>query len=320
MSSIIETNIYSIKITPFDEEVVSMTIAQQWQKLKDNWLLILIPIVLLMVLLVVVGFTGRLGSFESSYSSYEPSASAPSYREQLSEAVPMRGDLAGGVAPDVKDRLIAKTASISTEVERGQFDEAESQLKAITKSSDAYVLNENVQIRGAERAQYKTGDFTIKVESRKYDAFVQQLKGIGEVQRFEEQAEDITDIHADVNITLDGERERLKRYKAMYAEATDVSDKIELSDRIFNQENTIKYLEDILENLDQRVVYSSVDMRLVEKQSKYADIKFIGFAELAATFIGSLSGLFAFLVAVLPWVVALGVIVWAWRKLRSKKR
>ena len=51
----------------------------------------------------------------------------------------------------------------------------------------------------------------------------------------------------------------------MLTEATAVSDKIELSDRIFNQERTIKYFEDQLKNAGTRVEYSTLYVTLTEK-------------------------------------------------------
>ena len=66
------------------------------------------------------------------------------------------------------------------------------------------------------------------------------MKEIGEVTSFSENADDITEQFVDLETELVAEKERLARYKQMLSEATLVEDKIQLSDRIFNQERTIK--------------------------------------------------------------------------------
>ncbi len=293
-----------------------MTMNEQVRKIKENWLLVLIPFVLLFLVF------GGLSSVEDKMSSFGESFDDGVASSRFAPAFASRemSFADGGFAPGVTDRLIAKTARLSTETERGKFDEAIAQLKAIVKTSDAFVVNENVAKSDQDEYAYRTGSFDVKVESGKYDAFIAQLRLIGEVQSFTESADDVTGTHEDVSIQLDAERERLKRYDAMFAEATDVEDKIQLSDRIFNQQSLIKLLENNLRDLDQRVSYSSVSVYVQEKQSSYAGIEFIGLGELVASFVSSLSTLLSFIVAVLPWTVVIWVGMLIRRKLRSRKK
>jgi len=297
-----------------------MSLGEQWRKIKDNWLLIVVPFVLLFLVFGGLGSVGSLmsESFADSsvssdvkYSGGAPSAMSRSFAE------PMIG---GGFAPSIVDRLIARSASLSSEVDRGGFDDAVSQLRSIVETSDAYVLNEEINRHDDDFSEYQTGSFGLKIASDKYDALTAQLKRIGEVQSFTEDAEDVTGFHEDLSIRLAGERERLARYEAMYAEAKDVDDKIQLSDRIFNQESLIKNLESGLQELDQRVSYSTISVYLREEQSDFAGISFVGFGELVAGFVSSLSGLLSFVVVVLPWAVAAWLVRLVWRRLRGKKR
>ncbi|MBI4451413.1 DUF4349 domain-containing protein [Candidatus Woesearchaeota archaeon] len=294
-----------------------MTVGDQWRKIKDNWLLIVIPFVLLFLL--AGGLSSLTSQFRSVSSDFSAKSYAPSYAAERAEGrmpVPM----VGGFAPEAVQRLIEKTARMAAEIERGQFDGAVDQLKALVKSSDAYALNENIARQGDGMDEYRTGSFDLKIESKKYDAFVAQLKKIGELKSFTENAEDVTGFHKDLNIQLEGERERLKRYEALYDDAKEVKDKIELSDRIFNQQNLIKQLEASLKNIDEQVSYSSVGVYLEEERSSFAGIGFVGFGELITAFVGSLSGLLYFLMSILPWAVALWLVVMLWRKVKGKKR
>lgn len=225
-----------------------------------------------------------------------------------------------GFAPEVSDRKITKTATLFTEVERGSFQDAEEQLKTIAKTAEAFILNENVQKYGTERRAYYAGWYTLKVEESKYAAVVEQLKQIGEVQTFNENAEDITEQFTDAQIELDAEKERLRRYQQLFAEAATTTEKLEISDRIFNQERTIKYLEDQLKNVGTRVQYATVYVTLTEKQSAYVDAVFVQFSELITGFVNSLNSLLKLLFAIVPYAVVV-VLVWVGvRKLKKRKK
>ena len=72
-----------------------------------------------------VSFPGVGLSKGISYDSYGTVAESARY-------YPTPGDF----APDVEERQIIKTAHLSSEVERGSFHSAETQLKSIVTSSD----------------------------------------------------------------------------------------------------------------------------------------------------------------------------------------
>ncbi len=286
-----------------------MTIKEQFQKVKENWLLVLA------LLAAVFLFTGlptilQQDIFRTSFGGYEGAES----KIAIGMLSPIYDS---GFAPKVSDRKITKTASLTTEVERGMFKEAESKLKGIVKTADAFLLNENAQKYGKGRRAYFSGSYTIKVEEGKYDTVVMQLKEIDEVTWFSENKEDITEQFVSLEAELETEKERLKRYQQMFAEATIVSDKIELNDRIFNQERTIKFLENQLKNVDTRVEYSTLYVTLTEKQSEYVDAMLVKFSELVTGFVVSLNSLLKLLVGAVPYAVA-GLLIWlGWKKYKK---
>jgi len=203
--------------------------------------------------------------------------------------------------------LITKTAYISNEVERGQFKTAEAQIKSIITAADGYLLNENVYSNGeAWKATY-SGSYQLKVESKKYDALVSQLKAIGKVTSFSENAQDITGQVTDLRKELQLEQEKLARYKEMYAQATLIADKITLNDQILQQERTIAYYQEALKNQEQRVSYSTISLQLNEKASGYANVALVKLSELVQKLVNSFNGLLALLFWALPWAVAIFV-------------
>lgn len=298
-----------------------MTIKEQFQKMKENWLIVLLLLVVFLLFTSLPAietlqqdvFGGGFAGFNQR--GYEMAAAES--KMGLGMPSPIYSD---SFAPEAVDRKITKTASLSTEVERGTFKDAESKLKSIITASDAFLLNENAQKYDQGRRSYYSGSYSIKVEKGKYEAVLMQLKQIGEVTWFSENTDDITEQFVSLEAELQAEKERLTRYQQMLAEATAVSDKIELSDRIFNQERIIKYFEDQLKNAGTRVEYSTLYVTLTEKQSEYVSTVFVKFSELVAGFVDSLNSLLKLLVGILPYAAATLLAWLGWKKLKKRKK
>ena len=292
-----------------------MPIKDQFKKIKENWLLL--AIVLVAIIFLNLGGTANLVSMSSLGRSagFEKIGAQETYYSGSGIISPQYGDF----APDITQRKITKSASLAAEVETGAFKDAESRLKSIVASTNSYLLNENVNKYDSGSKSYYSGSYQIKVDSRKYNDIITQLKNIGEVKSFNENSEDITASYKNLNIELAAEKERLQRFNKMYDEATLVADKIQLSDKIFDQERTIKYLEDSLKNVNQQVDYSTIYFALSEKQPKYANIKFITFSELVQKLVDSINGLFSLVFVIAPYAVA-AIILWIAVRLFRKKR
>jgi hypothetical protein len=303
-----------------------MGIKEQFAKIKENWLIIVLVFVLLVFmsggsnLLYNISNTVGSGSYYAAKGMGVMSESlaydSASYDEGRSYyPTPASSDF----APEVEERKITKTTSLSTEVERGTFKQEESRLRDIIKSSDSFLLNENANKYGTDKKSYYYGNYQIKVDTEKYDAVISQLKEIGEVQSFNENSRDITGSYTNTEIELQTEKDRLARYNSMYAEAKEIKDKIDLNDRIFTQERTIKYLEDSLERMDQKVEYSTIYFTMTEKQSDYVNVVFVKFSELIQSLVNSCNSLLKFIFVIAPWAAALLIIRIVWKLFKKKK-
>lgn len=290
-----------------------MAFKKQLDTLKSNWLFL----VILVVIIVAVSAIGNVFTDGGYYGGFE-SLSAPEAVSYDMERGAYYGN--SDFAPEVEERVIVKTASLSTKVERGTFSANEATLKSIITASDSFLLNEDVSKVGVGRKQYYRGYYQIKVETSKYGSVIEQLKAIGEVQSFNEDSRDVTGSYIDLQDRLELEKKRLGRYKQMYDEAKDISDRIELNDRIFNQERTIKYLEDSIANIDKRVDYSQVSFTVTEKRSEYSNIVFLKLSDLAKGIVNSVKALIILIVYVLPWIVAIWIIALIVKLFKKKRR
>jgi len=295
-----------------------MTIKEQFQKLKENWLIVLLLAVVLVLFMGLPAVeTLQQGVFQTGGVYGRDYAESAVGKMGIGMPSPIYYD--NGFAPEESDRKITKTASLSTEVERGTFKDAENKLKSIVKVTDSFLLNENAQKYeyGDGRRSYYSGTYTIKVEEGKYAAVLSQLKEIGEVTSFSESADDITEQFVDLESELISEKERLARYKQMLSEATTVEDKIQLSDRIFNQERTIKYLEEQLKSTGERVTYSTLYVTITEEQSEYVDAVLVTLSELITRFVQSLNNLLKLVVGLIPYAIV-AVLAWlGWKRFRK---
>jgi hypothetical protein len=293
-----------------------MTFNEQVEKIKENWLLVFIALVLFMLpsMLSGVSSVSRYG-ISSAESYYSGSA----YKMGNSLAPSPYYDNRD-FAPNQENRKVVKTTTLATEIERGRFIEEAAKLKSIITSSGSFLLSENVNKIGSEMSYYNVGEYSIKVEVTKYDAVVDQIKSIGKIKSFVQNKEDITGQYQKAEIELATEKSRLERYNSMYKEATLVADKIVLNDRIFEQERTIKYMEDNIKNMDKTVDYSTVYFTITEKQSEYANIVFVKLSELISSFVESLNSMARLLFIVMPWVVLFCGILLVFRLRNFRKK
>jgi hypothetical protein len=115
-----------------------MTIKNQLLKLKENWLLLSLVII---VLVVFSGITSNFSPITSDYG-YEKNAmpSSRSFGEAIVDGI-MPPVYQEDFAPEVQKRAITKTASLSTEIKRNTFKEVDSKVKDLVKGFNFIPIN-----------------------------------------------------------------------------------------------------------------------------------------------------------------------------------
>jgi hypothetical protein len=293
-------------------------LGQQWKKIKDNWLIILLVVVVIGALNLDFLGTTSISSNKIAYDGGYGMESVMMDSYMAPSGVRVTSSYYGGddFAVDTDERKITKNANMNLEVERGSFDESASKIMNIITTSDSILINQNERQVGKGFDAYMTGSYNLKVDTEKYDSVIAQLKAIGEVTSFNENAADITEQFLDAESQLEVEKARLERYQDMLEEAEKIEDKINLNDRIFDQERTIKYLEERLENLDKRVDYSTVYISLREEESSLSDLSSTSFGDLLTKLWNSFVALLNFIAYILPWAIVIGLISWIYKLIK----
>lgn len=292
-----------------------MSFKDQLEKIKDNWLLIALFVLGVLMMFFLISGTGFRGaatqSMGASKSLSYDGVSNGGYGGVYSEGY--YPEQSTSLAPNILERIIIKTASMNVQVK--DFPKAETDLKSYIKSNDAIVTSENVN---TDYGKYKTGYYTINVPTGKYDALTGQLKGIGEVQSFNENANDITGSYVNLQDIISAEKSRLGSYEELYNSTSNIDEKIKLLDSIYSQKNNIKSLEYRLANEGEQVDYSQIHFTLQQKRPAQADVIFATFADLWSSFKASLNVMLYLIAYVLPFAL-LWLLIWGITRLFRKK-
>ena len=279
-----------------------MSLKEQLEKLKNNWLIFILAIVVIGAMMLLPNIS-RGSIYSSNYAMDVAQGYGGSY-ESYSKALYNNST---NFAPDVLNRKIVKTSNLGIETKIGNFKNVDSKVRDVVKGTESIIINENIFSNKVDSREIFTGNYTIKVKNSELDTLTNQLKTLGKVTGFNQGADDVTGEYTNVNIELQVEKERLERFQEMYVDAEDITDKIELNDRIFNQERTIKYLEDAVKDVDQRIDYSTIYLTINER-SDYLGIAFVKLSDLLRAFMGSLNSLINLVVVILPWAIIAGFI------------
>jgi len=283
-----------------------MAISNQIKILKENWLII----IGLVVIILIVNSGSEILSLSKTYGSLPSMAvdSGMSYAEGVSSQRYMGEDF----APESDERKITRTVSSSIEVKRGKFETASISLKNYISKSEGILINENINSVGEGISKRKTGSYSIKIPVEQYEDFIFKVKNLGEVQNFNDNLLDITSDYLNTEESIELEKARLKRYEELFQSSKSIEEKLSLTDRIFQQERTIKYLEDSLERKEQKIEYVTVYLNINEKQSSFIGISIVNIGKIAKSFMNSLNNIIILIAWLIPWIIVvfLGKIIW----------
>lgn len=274
-----------------------MSFKKQIEKIKENWLFIFIFLIILGVFFFLPNVRGVSKSYDQMSGAYE--------NYSLNSTMGNMYYSTDDFYPEITERKITMSANLDLEVKIGELLETHEAIKKITNNLNLIVLNENINSYKIQSKEIYRANYILKVEQNKLEFALTSLKNLGKVTNITKESNDITEKYLNTTIELEVEQKRMERYQQMYSDALEMKDKIELNDRIFNQERTIKYLEDSLKNVDNKIDYSTIYLSVNEK-SDYLGIAFIKLSELSRAFIDSLNSLITLLVTIFPWALVVG--------------
>ena len=240
--------------------------------------------ILLAALLALTIFTGCAASTKSaamdSSAPQAPTMEAP--MEESVEAEEFAYDTvatseAGGAAaetPEPDDSVADYTAKIiytaSVSIETTEFDKAVAALENQVQKIGGFVESSNVtgdtqyNSDGTTTVVNRWAYYTIRVPAARFEEFLHQTEGIGNVTSISRYAENVTSQYTDYEARLSSLRTQEERLLSMLEKSEDVESLIALEQRLADVRYELESIERNLKNLDLQISYSTITLNLQE--------------------------------------------------------
>lgn len=275
----------------------------------------------------VLGLAGCSAGSDSGASSAGDRAVAPSAADgagggQAEDAKRESGDEAAERrAPELKGIHLIRTAELHLRVK--EVPSALASARSVVEGAGGYVGNESTRrdSQGHERSTV-----VVRVPQEKYDAVLDSLGEGGEVVSRRTSAEDVTEEVVDVESRLKSQRASVARVRELMDRAEKLSDIVSLEGELSSRQMELEALLAQQSSLKDRTSMATVTLQLTERTAKTESKEDDGptFTDALSggwsAFVATLRWLTVVVGAALPFVLALGLALLAWRFTRSLRR
>jgi hypothetical protein len=224
----------------------------------------------------------------------------------------------------VDQRAIVYTGSITVRVEK--VDEAAASVAGFATAAEGFVGGDKrTTSNGHSRATV-----TLRVPADRFGAVVDQIAGLGESEQRDIDTEDVTEAIIDVDARIATQQASVNRTRALLARARTIGEIVSLESELTRRESELAALQAKKRRLADLTTLSTITAVLLGPDAEVSgeDEPDTGFvAGLKAgwkAFLASMEVLLTVLGALLPWVIALGVplyaLIWLLRRLGRRSR
>jgi len=212
----------------------------------------------------------RRASMDDSFASSVPmSAGSPRavYGMLPEKAKPVNGRDFQQLVSLAPGPMIARTVSLAILVK--DFDSSRASLDAIVARHNGYSANLAVNTpQGAAR----TIQASLRMPAPQLSAALAELKSLGRVEEETQNGEEVTQQHADLVARLKNSRETEQRLQAILTQRTGkISDVLEVEQEIARVRGEIEQMEAEQKNLEHRVDFATIDLKLSEEYKAKLD-------------------------------------------------
>ena len=248
-------------------------------------LVLLLAIALLALSLIACSASAKFSNqaADSASSSYayapeapmeEPSATETTAEEEKSDsaALSMTTEVTQDEAPEASTADVASKIIYSADLsaQTTDFDAAVATLDQQIAAFGGFI--ERSDINGDTRYNNdgttsiinRWAYYTIRVPASRFEAFLHQTEGLGNVTSVSRYAENVTSQYTDYEARLDSLHTQEERLLAMLEKSEDVESLIALEQRLADVRYETESIERNLRNLDLQISYSTVNLNLEE--------------------------------------------------------
>lgn len=218
-------------------------------------------------------------------------------------------DPSGGVSAN---RKLIRTMSLSLETE--EYDVLLAGISERIAACGGYVESMSADTRYSSDSRYAT--MTVRVPADRLEEFVTSVSGISNVVQRSENTEDVTLSYVDLESHANALRTEQERLIALLEQAENLSEILEIEDRLTYVRYELESMESQLRTYDNLVDYATVTLSVneVRKLTPTVEKGFWekigdGFTDSVNNVWEGLKGLFSFLIVALPYLAVIAVFV-----------
>jgi len=217
---------------------------------------------------------------------------------------------------DTFKRKIVYTARVELSVEK--FDKAEQELKTLIKELGAHI--ETSDDGGAPGAP-RFGTYTIRVPADKFEEFMDEVVGLGELRKRTRDARDISNQYYDLETRNKNDKAReqsmMELLKVLTAEKAKAEERAQVNRELWDIRERIEQNQTRLRRFDNDAAFSTVTVVLTQRKDYEVGSATFG-TTIARTWEGSVGALLSFgkglvllVVALTPWIPVVGGLILA---------
>lgn len=172
-------------------------------------------------------------------------------------------DGAGSESGASVQREPAMVVTTTTEIEAESVAEATSELEGLAHKYQGRIEHRHEQLD----RKYPSADFTVRIPADQHDAFIGELKALGDTKYLNTEASDVSLQKVDLDARIDSLKSSIESLRKMLAAASNVADMLEIERELDSRQSELQSLEAQRTELGDRISMSTVELRITQTQA-----------------------------------------------------
>ncbi len=288
---------------------------------------------LLTAAVAVSGCAAATPSESSAAGGTADRAVAPDGRQAAGKSAEGAGGSKDGAdagparVPDVTVRSIIRTADLVVRAKSAQA--AADRATVLARSTDGYVASQqSVTDPEVEGPGPSSVNLVLRVPTDDFDRVVRGLRALGTVRSDKRDATDVTEEVVDVESRVKSQKRSIERLRTLLSKATTVGEVVQVESELASRETELESLQTRFAALSSQAALSTIRVTFETPSTAAATEEGGGFvAGLRAgwnAFVAVVQGLLTAVGALVPFLVALGLLVglpgWLFLRARARRR
>lgn len=234
-------------------------------KRRNKWLALALALLLLAPASACGSSRNESAQTSGSSPGYEMGAGeSAEYSDSAYDMEESKGNSAGGYPSADGEQKIIRTGYYY--LETTEYEESIQTIKTVVAQFNGYIANSEENDYGINSREWQTRSayFIIRVPALSFDSFVSAIASAGQVVNGGSSKEDVTAQFIDMDARLKTLKVQEERLLAILETAEDLEHIIELEKALSDVRYQIESYESQKRNLESRIEYSTVEVRLQE--------------------------------------------------------